>query len=237
MNRPYIICHMITSIDGKITGDFLGDEKFSSHIEDYYRLNREFKADAFLCGRTTMGESFAQEKPKNVNVTSPIEKVDFIAKKSEFYAVCIDSKGKQWWNNSEIMDEDEGYNNAHIIEVVSEEVSDEFLTHLQNNNVSYIFGGKSEIDLHFVCEKLKKEFGINKLLLEGGGITNSLFQAENLIDELSIVVAPTIEISLDAKLNFGNLDTNKYNQTSLELVKAEVLKNNGLWLNYKIKNN
>ena len=23
MNRPYIICHMVTSIDGKVTGDFL----------------------------------------------------------------------------------------------------------------------------------------------------------------------------------------------------------------------
>ena len=23
INRPYIICHMMTSIDGKVTGDFL----------------------------------------------------------------------------------------------------------------------------------------------------------------------------------------------------------------------
>jgi len=23
MNRPYIICHMVTSIDGKVTGEFL----------------------------------------------------------------------------------------------------------------------------------------------------------------------------------------------------------------------
>lgn len=25
MNRPYIICRMTTSIDGKVTGDFLSD--------------------------------------------------------------------------------------------------------------------------------------------------------------------------------------------------------------------
>lgn len=24
MDRPYIICHMVTSLDGKVTGDFLG---------------------------------------------------------------------------------------------------------------------------------------------------------------------------------------------------------------------
>ena len=24
MNRPYIICHMVISVDGKVTGDFLG---------------------------------------------------------------------------------------------------------------------------------------------------------------------------------------------------------------------
>ncbi len=236
MNKPYIICHMITSIDGKITGDFLGDEKFSSHVEEYYRLNREFKADAFLCGRKTMEESFPQETPENVKVLKPIEKVDFVATKSDYYAVCIDSKGKQWWNNSVIIDEDEGYNNAHIISVVSENVSNEFLQHLQNNHVSYIFCGKEDIDLTLLCHKLKMIFGINKLLVEGGGVTNSLFQSENLIDELSIVVTPTIELGVESKLNFSSMDSNKYIQKVYELKQAKVLDNNGLWLNYVINN-
>ncbi len=234
MNRPYTICHMITSIDGKITGNFMSDERFSDNLSYYYRLHKEFKADGFLCGRITMSESFPQEKPEVEKSDVVIEKVDFVATKADFYAVAIDQSGKLWWNNSCIIDEDEGYNNSHIIEVLSENVSNEFLQHLQNKKVSYIFCGKDEIDLKVLCEKLYSLFGIKRLLVEGGGYTNSLFEAAGLIDEVSVVVVPTIEISEDAKLNFNGLSQyNSNNQSAFKLEKAEVLDNNGLWLNYK----
>jgi|GEM_PF-2179859 len=49
MDRPYIICHMVTSLDGKVTGNFLGKDVHSGLIEDYYRIHREYGADGFLC--------------------------------------------------------------------------------------------------------------------------------------------------------------------------------------------
>ena len=58
MMRPYVICHMTTSIDGKVTGSFLGREECVPATEEYYRLNREILAEAFACGRVTMEESF-----------------------------------------------------------------------------------------------------------------------------------------------------------------------------------
>ena len=58
MNRPYIICHMVMSIDGKVTGDFLFLPECVGATEIYYRLNRELKADGFICGRVTMESSF-----------------------------------------------------------------------------------------------------------------------------------------------------------------------------------
>lgn len=60
MDRPYIICHMVTSLDGKVTGDFLGRDAHSGLIEEYYRIHREYGADGFLCGRVTMEGSFSQ---------------------------------------------------------------------------------------------------------------------------------------------------------------------------------
>ena len=58
MTRPYIICHMVTSIDGKVTGDFLFQNECAEATEIYYRLNRERKSDGFICGRVTMEGSF-----------------------------------------------------------------------------------------------------------------------------------------------------------------------------------
>lgn len=54
MNRPYIICHMVTSIDGKVTGDFLSRPECEKATEIYYKINRNYKADGFICGRETM---------------------------------------------------------------------------------------------------------------------------------------------------------------------------------------
>ena len=61
MNRPYIICHMTTSIDGKVTGDFLFRDECSEAVEEYYEINRKLKCDGFICGRVTMEGSFTQE--------------------------------------------------------------------------------------------------------------------------------------------------------------------------------
>lgn len=56
MNRPYIICHMVTSIDGKVTGDFLYRPECERATDVYYELNRKYNkngANGFLCGRVT----------------------------------------------------------------------------------------------------------------------------------------------------------------------------------------
>ena len=58
LKRPYIICHMVMSIDGKVTGDFLYQPECEASTEEYYRINREYQADAFACGSVTMEGSF-----------------------------------------------------------------------------------------------------------------------------------------------------------------------------------
>ena len=58
MNRPYIICHMVTSLDGKVTGDFLFGPECENATEIYYDINRKLECNGFICGRVTMGGSF-----------------------------------------------------------------------------------------------------------------------------------------------------------------------------------
>ena len=38
MERPYIICHMVTSIDGRVTGDFLSTVQGVAASEVYYEI-------------------------------------------------------------------------------------------------------------------------------------------------------------------------------------------------------
>ena len=36
--KPYVICHMLMSIDGKVTGKFLSEESIATSIERYYEI-------------------------------------------------------------------------------------------------------------------------------------------------------------------------------------------------------
>lgn len=140
MARPFIICHMVTSLDGKVTGGFLEKSEYSGIIETYYQIHKNYDADGFICGRITMEGSFSQPSVQLTEYEGPaIDRNDFIAEKAAFYAVAVDPHGKLLWNDRVISDSDEGYDGAHIIEVLTEQVFDAFLDHLRSKGVSYVF--------------------------------------------------------------------------------------------------
>ena len=228
--RPYIILHMLTSIDGKITGEYLSSPVGETLCEEYYRINREYKADAYLCGRITMEGSFTGGKSPDLTAFegTKADWSDFVAKTHPYYAVAIDPHGRLGWEDSEIHDYDPGYDDAHIIEVVTEMASDAYLNYLKSKNISYIVCGKDKVDAKLACEKLTSLFGIKKLMLEGGGLTDTLFFDEGLVDELSIVFVPIVDGSKGVDL-FANKNCPL---TVFSLKDCQRLDKNGLWLNY-----
>ena len=197
MNRPYIICHMVTSIDAKVTGDFLSRPECEKATDIYYELNREYNkngANGFICGRVTMESSFTDGWYPDLTKYEPLEnKADFVPDNlSGFYAVSFDPKGRLGWKSNKIIDEDPGYGGAQIVEVLTEQAERNYLAYLKSMGIPYIFAGETEIDVKIALEKLKRLMDINSLLLEGGSIVNGYFQRADVIDELSLVVAPIV---------------------------------------------
>lgn len=193
MDRPYIVYHMTTTMDGKINGSFLELESVKPVIDFYYDCHRQFNADAFLCGRVTMQGSFTGIDTPDLTPfrgqTFPRE--DHVAcTDAAFYAVALDPKGKLNWSADHITDEDPGYDKAHIIEILREDVEDAYLGFLRDRGISYIFAGIETTDLSLAMSKLTALFGIKSLLLEGGGITALGFAQADLIDEVSFLMAP-----------------------------------------------
>ena len=211
IDKPRIIVHMVMSLDERVTGSFLGSEKGQIACEEYYRLHKEYNAQGFICGRVTMEESFTKgqapelEKYKGVSV----EKGDYVAKKAPFYAISIDPRGVVGWYGADIVDEDEGYNGAHIIEVVTGKASDEYLAFLRDKGISYIICGESELDIPLLCERLKSLFGIEKVLLEGGPITNRAFLDAGVIDKINVVIAPAYNNENEGAPLFDELKNEK----------------------------
>jgi len=230
MNKPYVICHMTMSIDGKVTGGFLEHPECAAAIEDYYQVNRDYAADAFACGRVTMEGSFTGGFQPDLSAfaDAKLPREDYVADpEAEFFAVAFDRRGRLGWKASRIVDEDPGYGDSHIIEVLCEDVSDAYLAYLQSIGVSYIFGGKEDLDLELVLEKLTSLFNIQKLLLEGGSIINGAFYRSGLIDELSLVLAPLTAAEEGIQLfDFGDV-------ISYRLEEFQKLDGGSLWLRYK----
>jgi len=77
--------------------------------------------------------------------------------------------------------------------VLGEAVSDDYLSELREDGVSYLFAGPGGSDLGGALEELGKAFGLKTLLLEGGGRINGSFLKAGLIDEISLLVYPGID--------------------------------------------
>jgi 2,5-diamino-6-(ribosylamino)-4(3H)-pyrimidinone 5'-phosphate reductase len=223
--RPYVICHMLPSIDGRIV---IRDWKLDNATREYERTAVTFDADAWIIGRISMEPYAGKARVPARKNGERIPRKDFIAEHdASSYAIAIDPSGKLTWRASDIDGE-------HVITILTESVSDDYLAFLQSKGVSYLFGGKSRIDLAKVLQKLRARFGIEKLLLEGGGKINGSFLAANLIDELSILVGPVADGSIGTPSLF-DVENRRVPARNLKLLSIEKRPGDIVWLRYEVR--
>ena len=101
------------------------------------------------------------------------------------YAIAVDRSGKLHFRKPEVSGDP-------VIVLLGSEVPDHHLAELTADGISYVVADTPEIDLAVALALLRREFGIERLLLEGGGGTNGAFFAAGLVDELSVVVVPAL---------------------------------------------
>jgi riboflavin biosynthesis pyrimidine reductase len=124
-----------------------------------------------------------------------------------------------------------------VVEVVTEKVTNAYLSYLHKLGISYIFAGKEEIDYVVLMEKLYDLFHIETLLLEGNGLLNGLILNANLLDEVSIVLIPASDSStasyslFDVPPHLGGGRTT----TVFSLKSVQQIGENGLWMRYLVK--
>lgn len=228
---PQVICHMATTVNGRILTANWGNESIIKKYSALYeKCHNSFNSQAWMCGRVTMEKDFASDEPAVlVTPPGPIPREPFIGnKEATSFAIAVDAKGKLSWDNNEI-------NGDHIIEILSEEVSDEYLYYLQQKNISYLFAGKQQLDLALALQQLAALFPITTIMLEGGGYINGSLLNEGLIDELSILLLPLADGTEKSQTTFEVSDyLPKKPATQMKLSKVEKLEHDVLWLMYQI---
>lgn len=223
--RPYIITHMLSSLDGRIDSaawnGAAGIDR-DAYVAAYDEVHRALQGDAWIVGRTTMEEFADGEVGASVPGTE-VPRQTFKGAFSGPYAVVLDPSGRLNWTGNTA-------NGDHVIEVLTEAVDAAYLARLQAASVSYLFAGNDRIDLNLALSKLREEFGVERLLLEGGGRINGSFLAEGLIDEFSLLLAPVLDGRQDSPASFdrpGMVAPERFVVTFIER-RADDL----LWLRY-----
>ena len=224
MNRPYIICHMMTSIDGRIDCEMTGKLK---GVDEYYQTLNELNAPARLSGRVTaelelaLKGKFSPKKPEET-----FEKESFSKKKdSEGLEIIVDNKGTLLW------DDDSKYERHHLI-ITSEKVTKEYLDYLDSKKISWIVCGKEKIDLKKSMEILFKEFQVKRLAVVGGPLINSSFLDEKLLDEITILIGVGIDGRKGMPALFDGFSMDHPITTNLQLKEVKSFKNGAVFIRY-----
>jgi riboflavin biosynthesis pyrimidine reductase len=228
--KPHITCHMASSLDGRILPSRWRPKNLHAP-EVYERVHEEMGCDAWLIGRVT-GQEFAKGTVYGNAVGETFPRESWIsAPKASAYAVVLDPLGKIAWDRSDI-------GGDPIVVVLTEQVSDTHLAGLRADKVSYIFAGEGQLDLRAAVEKLAIELGIKRILLEGGGHVNGSFLRAGLIDEVSLLIAPTIDGRAGAPAVFDSSPTETAFPPieSLSLERCELKEGGVVWLRYRLTN-
>jgi riboflavin biosynthesis pyrimidine reductase len=230
---------MATSLDGKISGDLLKVEREADFAAIYEKIHDRYGSNAWMCGRVTMEEHFTFGHTLNLTNEDipPIPRTDYVGdKNAQSYAIAVDPAGKLGWTKNSIEAWNEHRTEDHIVEVLTEQVSDAYLAHLRKIGISYIFGGKERLNFTIVVQKLKNLFSIDTLMLEGGGFLNGSFLNEGLIDELSMMLVPIADGASSSVTLFETSSfLSKPKPVNFSLKAIEKLEDSGLWIRYVTK--
>jgi riboflavin biosynthesis pyrimidine reductase len=183
--KPYVICHAVASIDGRIRTSRWRPEDVSRG-EIFERLHDQLGVNAWLIGRVS-GQGYGKRDAYPAHTDQHYPRQNWFARRdAAACGVVLDPLGKIAWGRTDI-------GGDPIVVVLTEQVTGGYLAGLREDGVSYIFAGTLELDLELALDILNRELGIKRLEVNGGGVTNAAFLRAGLIDEISVVIFPVVD--------------------------------------------
>lgn len=224
MKKPYIICHMMTSVDGRI--DCAMTSQLAS-VSDYYATLAALDTPTTVSGRVTAELEMAQSGFFKADDSTPYGKEGFSKKAdAKGYEIVVDTHGKLLWNNAE------GMEKPYLI-ITSESVPKEYLDYLDGQSISWIACGSEKIDLVRACEILAEKFGVERMSIVGGPAINTAFLNDGLLDEISILIGAGIDGRQEMPSVFDGRGMD-YPLTQLRLSDVEKFDSGAVWLRYTV---
>jgi 2,5-diamino-6-(ribosylamino)-4(3H)-pyrimidinone 5'-phosphate reductase len=207
-----VIVHAAVSLDGKIDG-------FEPDVGVYYDLIASWEEDATLCGSETILAAAPDPDPPDA---SPVAEPEDDHRP---LLAVVDSRGRvrSWSSLLHAGHWSKG------LAFCSAMAPPHHLEYLARVGVETAIGGDDRVDLGWALDELAGR-GIATVRIDAGPTLNGLALRAGLVDELSLLVHPTI--AAEGRPFADRLET----AARLGLV-AEERRGNGLvWLRYRVEN-
>lgn len=223
MTKPKVIIFNGLSLDGRMDGG--GDE---IDMGLYYGLAARWEADAMLSGSETMLAAPIEDDPQLVEESSGPKELHPLAVP---YLVVVDSRGQihQWrefkaqpfWRD--------------VVVLCSRSTPESYLEELAEAEVPYIITGEEKVDFRQALEELNTRFHIRSVRVDSGGVLNGVLLRAGLVDEVSVLIAPTLVGGESPRSLFVAPDMHSPDQKiKLRLLHFEQVEENILWLRYEV---
>lgn len=224
MKKPYIICHMMTSVDGRID---CAMTSLLPGVDDYYSTLAALNVPTTVSGRVTAELEMAEPGVFTAKDATPYGKEGF-AKNLDAagYEIVVDTHGKLLWPDAAGMDK------PYLI-ITSQQVPQEYLRYLDEKHISWIACGAERIDLARACEILAAEFGVERMGIVGGPAINTAFLDAGLLDEISILIGAGVDGRREMPSVFDGRAMD-YPLTHLKLSDVQKFDSGAVWLRYTV---
>ena len=223
--RPYIICHMMASLDGRIDCDMTEQIDDTNH---YYEALYQLECPSVMEGKITLVKHSAL--PGFFQGTQPYKDAGrqvYQAVDADGYAIGVDTNGTLLWG-----DDTTEHFGKPLLMILSEKASEEYLAYLKSKQISYITVGQDGIDLKAAMEILRHEFGVERLAVVGGGHINGSMLDLGLIDEVSMMYGYGIDGREGMAAAF---DGRPKNRGPVRLTFKSVTEHDGIvWMRYLV---
>lgn len=181
MRRPYVITHALTSADGRLEG-------FAPDIALYYDVAGRFAHDAVLSGSGTM---VAAAEAAGVDLTEDAPTTEHehpAADQGPPLLVVVDSRGQvprfDWIRASGLF--------RDVLVLGSADTPREHRARLDTDGVRFEAVGERRVDLTAALRRLHETHGVTTVRVDAGPGLNSALLAADLLDEVSLVLAPCL---------------------------------------------
>jgi 5-amino-6-(5-phosphoribosylamino)uracil reductase len=194
----------------------------------FERTAASFAVPAWLVGTRTMQEFAARTAPLPAADGSAARTDHLAAPHARSFAIGADAHGVLRFRRADVQGD-------HVVLLVTQRVSDNYLAHLRTAGVSYLFCGRERINLKTALRKIGQKLRLRRLMLEGGGTFNGAMLKQGLIDEVSQIILPVIDGSAGISSVF-DIPGRPLRRAAagLRLLSRRSLPGGAQWLRYRI---